>query len=86
MSLFTAVLVNFNAGDGAAARPAVARRRDARTADWDAVVVDNASTDGSEAIARSSAAAVRLIRNARQRRLLPAASTRGLRRSDARSC
>ena len=58
-----AVLVNYNAGDEL--RDALQSIADAigRTP-WEAVVVDNASTDGSEAIVGEFAPVARLIRNA----------------------
>jgi GT2 family glycosyltransferase len=57
------VLVNYNAGDEL--RAALQSIADAigRTP-WEAVVVDNASTDGSEAIVEEFATVARLIRNA----------------------
>ena len=58
----TAIVVNFNAGDELrAALASVARELDGRA--WDGVVVDNASQDGSAAIALEFAPAVTLIAN-----------------------
>jgi GT2 family glycosyltransferase len=57
-----AILVNYNAGrDLRLALESIAGEMRGR--DWEAVVVDNASTDGSEAIAGEFAPHVRLIRN-----------------------
>jgi len=58
----TAIVVNFNAGDELrAALASVARELDGRA--WDGVVVDNASQDGSAAIALDFAPEVTLIAN-----------------------
>jgi N-acetylglucosaminyl-diphospho-decaprenol L-rhamnosyltransferase len=58
-----AVIVNYNAGDELRmALQSVARA--AGRSPWEGVVIDNASTDGSEAIARDFEPHVRLIRNA----------------------
>ena len=57
-----AVIVNYNAGDELrTALQSVAHA--AGRSPWEGVVIDNASTDGSEAIAREFAPHVRLIRN-----------------------
>ena len=59
----TAIVVNFNAGDELrAALASVARELDGRV--WEGFVVDNASQDGSAAIAREFAPAVTLVANA----------------------
>jgi N-acetylglucosaminyl-diphospho-decaprenol L-rhamnosyltransferase len=59
----TAVIVNFNAGDEL--RASLQSIADAmRGRAWDAVVVDNASSDGSAAIASEFAPQVRLVSNA----------------------
>jgi len=58
----TAVIVNFNAGDDLrAALASAARELDGRA--WEGFVVDNASQDGSAAIAQEFAPAVSLIAN-----------------------
>ena len=58
-----AVLVNFNAGDELRrALQSIADQQHGRA--WEAVVVDNASSDGSAEIALEFAPQVRLIRNA----------------------
>jgi GT2 family glycosyltransferase len=58
----TAIVVNFNAGDELrAALASVARELEGRS--WDGFVVDNASHDGSDAIAREFAPAVTLVAN-----------------------
>ena len=58
----TAVIVNFNAGDDLrAALASAARELDGRA--WEGFVVDNASQDGSAAIAREFAPAVTLVAN-----------------------
>jgi GT2 family glycosyltransferase len=57
-----AILVNYNAGDEL--RTALASVRDeADGSSWEAVVVDNASVDGSAAIAEEFAPQARLLRN-----------------------
>jgi GT2 family glycosyltransferase len=57
-----AVLVNYNAGDEL--RRALHSIADQLHGDaWEGVVVDNASSDGSDAIANELAPAVRLVRN-----------------------
>ena len=59
-----AVLVNYNAGpDLRLALESIAS--ELRGRDWEAVVVDNASIDGSEAIAGEFAPQARLVRNER---------------------
>jgi GT2 family glycosyltransferase len=59
----SAVIVNFNAGDEL--RGALQSITDAmRGRAWDAVIVDNASTDGSDQVAAEFAPQARLIRNA----------------------
>jgi GT2 family glycosyltransferase len=58
----TAVIVNFNAGDHLrASLQSIAEAMRGRT--WEAVVVDNASSDGSAAITGEFAPQARLIRN-----------------------
>jgi GT2 family glycosyltransferase len=58
-----AVLVNYNAGDELrTALQSIAEEMGGRA--WEAVVVDNASTDGSESSASEFAPEVRLLRNA----------------------
>ena len=57
-----AVLVNYNAGDELRAALQSIAEAIGRTP-WEAVVVDNASTDGSEAIVGEFAPVARLIRN-----------------------
>lgn len=60
----TAVLVNYNAGDEL--RQALRSIADAAGGlTWEAYVVDNASTDGSDAIPLEFAPAARVVRNAR---------------------
>src|SRR5205085_1987176 len=57
-----AILVNYNAGaELGEALESIASELGSRP--WEAVVVDNASTDGSDAIAEQFGAPVRLIRN-----------------------
>jgi len=59
----TAIVVNFNAGDELrAALESVTSELSGRA--WEGVVVDNASQDGSDAIAREFAPAVTLVANA----------------------
>ena len=59
----TAIIVNFNAGDELrAALASIASELEGRG--WDGFVVDNASQDGSPAIAREFAPAVTLVTNA----------------------
>jgi GT2 family glycosyltransferase len=63
MAEVAAVLVNYNAGTEL--RVALRSIADALAGrDWEAVVVDNASTDGSAAIAEEFGRRVRLLRNA----------------------
>ena len=58
----TAIVVNFNAGDELRdALTSIARELAGR--DWEGFVVDNASQDGSAAIAQEFAPAVTLVRN-----------------------
>ena len=59
---FAAILVNYNAGpELRLALQSIADELAGR--EWEAVVVDNASSDGSEAIAEQYGSPVRLIRN-----------------------
>lgn len=61
----TALLVNYNAGDDLrVALRSVAADAAASGLAWEAFVVDNASTDGSDAIPREFAPRARLVRNA----------------------
>src|SRR5919106_5339358 len=64
MPYLSAVLVNYNAGDEL--RTALQSIADELAGqDWEAVVVDNASADGSGEIAREFAPQARLVRNER---------------------
>lgn len=57
-----AILVNYNAGtELREALASIARELGSRP--WEAVVIDNASTDGSDAVAEGFGAPVRLVRN-----------------------
>ena len=58
----SAILVNYNAG-GELALALESIRRELGTRRWEAVVVDNASVDGSDAIAERYGPPVRVIRN-----------------------
>jgi N-acetylglucosaminyl-diphospho-decaprenol L-rhamnosyltransferase len=58
----SAILVNYNAG-GELALALESIRRELGTRRWEAVVVDNASIDGSDAIAERCGPPVRVIRN-----------------------
>ena len=62
MTAVAAVLVNYNAGDELRrALQSIADQLEENS--WEGVVVDNASSDGSDAIANELAPAVRLVRN-----------------------
>ncbi|MGE0592509.1 MAG: glycosyltransferase family 2 protein [Vicinamibacterales bacterium] len=63
MTAIAAVIVNYNAGDELqAALASLAQTLEGR--EWEAVVVDNASTDGSAAFVAAFAPRVRLVANA----------------------
>jgi GT2 family glycosyltransferase len=61
----TAVIVNFNSGHEL--RHALQSLADQGRADWEAIVVDNASSDGSESVVGDFAPHARLIRNRENR-------------------
>src|SRR5688500_1011825 len=62
MPELSAILVNYNAGRELE-QALESIRRELGTRRWEAVVVDNASSDGSDAIAERFGSPVRLIRN-----------------------
>ena len=79
----SAILVNYNAG-GELALALQSIRDDCAEIAWEAVIVDNASTDGSTAVVETIPQAT-LIRNVAQRWIRPGGQSGG-RRSPRRRC
>src|SRR5262245_7272442 len=63
MPAIAAVLVNYNAG-AELSRALQSLADDFAGREWEVIVVDNASSDGSEQVAQTFAPRVRLLRNA----------------------